>query len=222
MANFGFKDLVLVEPYAPVWKETRAAVGAGEVIHSAKEAKTLAEALRDRTLVIGTTTGRRRNLDRDLISMRELPAWLAGRNGRYRAALLFGSEKTGLSNEALSYCHALVRIPTTVHSPSMNLGQAVAVCCYELARSAKAAQTGSPARRRPSDPTTLQSLDHLFDRLVRILDVSSYFTPKSREAQLLKLRRFMLDLNLSNHDARILGGALAQTEWRLNSTKSGK
>ena len=85
--------------------------------------------------MIGTTTGSRRNLGRELLPLPELAAWLRRRKARGRAALLFGSEKTGLSNEDMSHCHALVRIPTTPDCPSMNLGQAVAVCAYELARS---------------------------------------------------------------------------------------
>ena len=66
---------------------------------------------------------------------RELPVWLA-QNGtkRSQAALVFGSEKHGLTNEDMSHCHAIVRIPTSPDTPSMNLVQAVAVCCYELAR----------------------------------------------------------------------------------------
>jgi TrmH family RNA methyltransferase len=219
MANFGFDDLVLVAPYDPVWKESRSAVGAGHVIKSARATNSLVEALADRTLVVGTTTGKRRNLDRDLISLRDFPAWLARHRNSAPAALLFGSEKTGLSNEALSYCHALVRIPTTHQSPSMNLGQAVALCCYELARSGKAATSPASSGAHHSEPADLQALDHLLLRLVDVLDASGYFTPKAREAQLLKLRRLVFDLRLTSRNARLLGGVIAQIEWRLKTPK---
>lgn len=229
MANFGFQDLMVVRPHAPVWQETRSAVGAEEIVKSARAVEDLREAVADRTVVVGTTSGARRNFDRDLISLAEFPQWLRKRSQLTRAALLFGSEKTGLSNEHLSFCHALVRIPTVPGCPSMNLGQAVAVCCYELARLGGQARHGGMARagvvasRVPtvrihhSEPANLQSLLHVFERAERVLDDCGYLRPKSRAATLVKMRRLLLDLGLTNNDAKILGGILAQIEWRLKN-----
>ena len=246
MANFGFRDLAVVEPYEPVWQETRSAVGAEEVVQSARRVDQVKEAVDDCTLVIGTTAGSGRNLDRDLVALHHLPAWLESRARSValvadapesegaetrpesprvpeQAALLFGSEKTGLSTEALSYCHALVRITTSADCPSMNLGQAVAVCCYELTRAG--AVSASPPSAMPivpngatvhvSAPANVQSLDHLFERAVRILDHVGYLQPKSRDAMLIKLRRVLFDLGLTNNDVKILGGILAQIEWKF-------
>jgi TrmH family RNA methyltransferase len=217
IANFGLKELVVVSPFEPTWREAKSAVGAEALMKSARSVESLEDAIGDATLVVGTTTGRRRMLDRDLISVTELPAWLKRRRSHRAAALLFGSEKTGLSNQDLSFCHAVVRIPTVPNCPSMNLGQAVAVCCYELARASKGAAPQAGLRTHRSNQATMQSLTHLFDRAVRLLDQSGYFHPKSRDAQVLKLRRFFLDRGLTNNDARILGGALAQLEWRLKN-----
>ena len=242
MANFGFRDLVVVEPHAPVWRETRSAVGAEEIVKSARAVSELREAIAGSTAVIGTTSGSRRNLDRDLIPLAELRKWVKRRPRLKRAALLFGSEKTGLSNDALSYCHALVRVPTFPECPSMNLGQAVAVCCYELARAGAAPGRGSrrksgganrvgaaagggaarsaPKLRAPavhlSEPANLQSLLHVFERAERVLDRVGFLKPKSRAATLVKLRRLLLDLGLTSNDVKILGGVLAQIEWKLN------
>jgi TrmH family RNA methyltransferase len=219
MANFGFKDMVVVAPHAPVWQEARSAVGAEEIVESARVVNNLLEAVGDATLVVGTTCGLRRNLDRDLIPLAELPAWLRRRRVRGRAALLFGSEKSGLSNEHLSYCHALVRIPTSAGCPSMNLGQAVAVCAYELAR-AGAVSTRTPRLSvHRSDPANLQTLEHLFERAARLLDQVGYLKPKSRSATLIKLRRLLLDLELTNYDARVLGGVLAQVGWAVRNPR---
>lgn len=235
MANFGFQDLVVVKPHAPVWQETRSAVGAEEIVKSARAVDDFREAIADRTVIVGTTSGSRRNFDRDLISLAEFPKWLKrrvptppGRDGGKRsclarAALLFGSEKTGLSNEHLSFCHALVRIPTVPGCPSMNLGQAVAVCCYELARLGGQARTGGVASHVPlvrvhrSEPANLQSLLHVFERAERVLDNCGYLKPKSRAATLVKMRRLLLDLGLSNNDVKILGGILAQIEWKMKN-----
>ena len=221
MANFGLRDLVVAAPHAPVWREARSAVGGGEVLESARAVSDLAEAVGDVTLVLGTTSGTRRNLDRELIPLSRLAAWLKEYAPRHkRVALLFGSEKTGLSNEHLSHCHVLVRIPTSARCPSMNLGQAVAVCCYELARAGFVAVEPRPARTHLSDPANLQALEHVFDRAARVLDQVGFLKSKSRGATLTKLRRLLLDLELTNNDVKILGGVLAQIEWKLKIEKT--
>jgi len=217
MANFGFRELVVVSPYGPVWQETRSAVGAEEVVTSARAVEKLVDGIADAPLVVGTTAGSRRNLDRDLIPLPDFPAWLRRRKAKGSVALLFGSEKTGLSNEDLSFCHALVRIPTVVDCPSMNLGQAVAVCAYELSRAGLVPARPLRPTVHSSDPAGTQSLEHLFERAARVLDHVGYLKPKSRDATLLKLRRLLRDLELTNHDAKILGGVLAQVEWKLQS-----
>lgn len=216
LANFGLKDLAVVAPFEPTWKEARtSAVGADAVMARARAVPALIDAIGDSTLVIGTTTGARRKLDRELLPLPELAGELRRRRARGNAALLFGSEKTGLGNDEMSHCHLLVRIPTTEESPSMNLGQAVAVCAYELARAGlvDARTTYSPARR--AEIATAQSLEHLFERVEHVLEMSGYLQPLSREAMLLKLRRHLLELKLSTRGARILGGVLAQVEWKL-------
>ncbi len=218
LANFGLLEMAVVAPFGPTWDEARqAAVGADTVIAAARAVPSLADILSDATLVIGTTTGSRRNLGRELLPLPELATWLRRRRARGIVALLFGSEKTGLSNEDLSRCHALLRIPTTQDCPSMNLGQAVAVCAYELARSGVLSLRPPSVTMRRSDPANLQTLDHVFERAVQLLDVSGYLQPKSRAAMLIKLRRLLLDLNLTCNDARILGGVLSQVEWKLDS-----
>ena len=221
MANFGIKDLVVVQPYGPVWRETRSAVGAEEVVRNARAVESLAEALGDATLVVGTTSGQRRTLDRKLRDLDDLRAWIKKQTQQRRrgqAAILFGSEKTGLSNENLSYCHVLARIPTRPACPSMNLGQAVAVCCYELARRGGGAKVGNTTRAQVSSPASIQSLEHILERATRVLESAGYLKPKSRTATLMKLRRLLIERRLSSHDAKILGGVLAQVEWKLDPT----
>jgi TrmH family RNA methyltransferase len=219
-ANFGFQEMVVVAPYDPVWQEARSAVGAGEVLQSARAVSSLREAIGDAKVVIGTTAGTRRNLDRHLISLPDLPTWLQRRKVQGRAAILFGSEKTGLSNEHLSYCHALVRIPTREDCPSMNLGQAVALCAYELARAGAVPPRLPRLTVHQSGPANIQTLDHLLERAVRVLDRVGYLKPKSRNAILIKLRRLLLNLELTNHDARVLGGIVAQIEWKIGQVNA--
>jgi TrmH family RNA methyltransferase len=217
LANFGFNELVLVRPHDPVWQEARSAVGASQILKSARAVNDFVEAVADCTLVVGTTTGSRRNLDLQPLSLTAFTEKLRELPVHSGAALLFGSEKTGLSNEQLSYCHFLVRVPTTANCPSMNLGQAVAVCCYELARAARFPKAKAPPRVHASPPASVQSLDHILDRMVRLLDYAGYFNPKARSVQITRLRRLLLELQLSNYDVRVLGGILAQMEWKTRS-----
>lgn len=215
LANFGLSELVVVAPHPPVWQETRSAVGAEEIVRAARAVDDIREAIGDRTWVVGTTSGSRRNLDRVLIPLNEPGVWLPKRARQSRMALLFGSEKTGLSNEEMSFCHALVKIPTSGQCPSMNLGQAVAVCCYELAREGAISTGPASAKIHHSDPANLQSIEHVFARAERVMDHIGYLKPKSRAATLIKLRRLLLDHELTNNDVKILGGILAQIEWKL-------
>jgi len=132
VANFGFSELCAVEPHAPVWKEATSAVGAEALLRRAP-ALTLDAALEGAHLILGTHDGRRRG-GPVVVELPALREWLAARSpAGGRLAVLFGCEKSGLSNVELDRCHAAVRIPTSAGCPSMNLAQAVAVVAYELA-----------------------------------------------------------------------------------------
>jgi tRNA C32,U32 (ribose-2'-O)-methylase TrmJ len=121
-------------------------------------------------------------------------------------ALLFGSEKFGLSNEDLSYCHWLLRIGT---EGSMNLGQAVAVCLYELVRQAAAPK---PDRRKPA---MAAELDRLTKLLTEVLDQSGYVHSEGADA---KIRRLVRRLDLAGHDAEVWLGMIRQIHWKLTSS----
>src|SRR5271156_5585091 len=149
MHDFGFRDLRLVNDYAVPLEAARSAIDASAVLAGAREFLTVAAAVADCALVAGTTAVGARALQHPLFALREAAPRLlealtedaapdSGQQEKPRVALLFGSEKTGLSSDELSHCHWLLTIPMHLHPdhrhPSMNLGQAVAVCLYELVR----------------------------------------------------------------------------------------
>ena len=141
MHDFGLRQLRVVNEYDVPFEGARSAVDASAVLADASCHTQLAEAIADCTLVIGTTAVGERELRHPLLTLEEAALRMKAevlRPDGGRVALLFGSEKTGLSNEELSFCHLLLTIPMYPHAearhPSMNLGQAVAVCLYELAR----------------------------------------------------------------------------------------
>jgi tRNA/rRNA methyltransferase len=130
-------------------------------------------------------------------------------------ALLFGSEKFGLSNDDLSHCHWLMRIPTREEHGSMNLGQAVAVCLYEIARQPAAVR----AKAEPERPATAQDLERLTQRLEEVLELSGYVHGDGGGSTRLKIRRLMRRMKLDAHDAEVWLGMLRQIRWKLISYK---
>lgn len=134
MSNFGVRNLRLVKPFEPGFREARSAVGAAATLQDARIFPSVAEAVADCTLVIGTTGGRDRHLDKSLRRLQDAAPLVEKETARGNVAILFGSEKRGLSNDDLSYCHWTMHIPTAADHVSMNLGQAVAVSLYEITR----------------------------------------------------------------------------------------
>src|SRR5690349_15243508 len=126
MANFGFAHLSVVNPYQIAFRQARSAVGASALLASAQEFSSVAEAVADCALVVGTTASRYRELKHRLETLDKGAALIRKGLKSSPTALLFGSERTGLSNDDLSHCQWLMTIPTGGMQPSMNLGQAVA------------------------------------------------------------------------------------------------
>jgi tRNA/rRNA methyltransferase len=216
MSNFGFFDLRLVEPYDIAWKEARSAIGAAAVLEAARVYSTVAAAVTDCSLVVGTASLGHRDL-RIVVRRLEYGARLIRRHlDDGPAALLFGSEKFGLSNEDLSQCHWLLRIPTREEHESMNLGQAVAVCLYELVRRGRA--PGAEQAKGPAKATAgeLALLEDLLDGILRD---SGYSQPRTSKSAGNKLRRLLCRMELNRQDAQVWLGMLRQLRWKLNSPK---
>jgi tRNA/rRNA methyltransferase len=137
-------------------------------------------------------------------------------------ALVFGPEKHGLTRDDLSYCHLLVEIPTDPQQPSMNLGQAVAVCLYELIRSADSAPESSsesePATPAPSITSAASSgrLDLLAGVIEEAMRAAGYSPRIMQEANRHDLRLLLRRLSLSTYDTRRILGLFRRILWRLN------
>lgn len=133
MSNFGVSDLRVVQPFAPVWREAVSAVGAQDIMQNAAQLGSLDEALKDCTFSLAATALRNRDVVQEIITLPHLNARLEQLPGQ-KIALVFGNEKTGLSNEDIERCDAILNIPTVAKQPSINLAQAVILTCYELSR----------------------------------------------------------------------------------------
>jgi tRNA/rRNA methyltransferase len=209
MANFGCTRLRVVNPYEVAFREARSAVGAAPLLASAEEFPTLADAVADCALVVGTTSVGHRELQHPLRRLEDGARLM--RQAAGPVALLFGSEKFGLSNEDMSHCHWLMRIPTVDLNRSMNLGQAVAVCLYELARDARAAA----ATEKPMKVASAADTEQITAMLVEALERSGYIKPLTAGSAKTKVRRLVRRLNLSARDAPVILGMLRQILWKL-------
>jgi TrmH family RNA methyltransferase len=210
MSNFGFRRLRVVNPFEIAFREARSAVGATEVLASAEEYKSVAEAVADCSLVLGTTAVRHRQLQHPLQRLDQAAGFIRKQLQSGAVALLFGSEKVGLSKEDLSHCHWLIHIPTQEAHLSMNLGQAVAVCLYELARSA----TPKPLSQK-LNRATAGDAERITDTLLQALCASGYVKRGSAASTEDKVRRLTRRLNLQSGDAEVLLGMLRQIVWKL-------
>jgi tRNA/rRNA methyltransferase len=213
MGNFGAGQLRVVQPYDAAFREARSAVGAGQLLRKAKEFPTVADAVADCTVVVGTTAARNRELQQRLVALPAAAMEIRKRLAAGRVALLFGSEKRGLSNRDFSHCHWLLRIPTRESIPSMNLGQAVAVCLYELAISGRRARATAP------DPlATSGKLELLTKLLLDLLESSGYVRAGSETSVEERTRRMLRRAHLPEEDAEVWMGMLRQVKWKIERT----
>src|SRR6476620_5298267 len=182
LSNFGVSKLRLVNPYDPAFREARSAVGAAPLLCRAEVYDSVAAAVADCILVVGATAARARELHLPLRRLEQGSRIIRKNLGSGRVALMFGSEKRGLLNDEMSHCHWLMRIPTR-EGLSMNLGQAVAVCLYELIRDAK-----PQARTAPTKRASAGDLERITVALIEALTKSGYVNPRTSASTEEKIR----------------------------------
>jgi tRNA/rRNA methyltransferase len=219
MANFGFRRLAVAAPYAPTWREARSAVGAPDILLNAAETVSLAEAVAQATLVVGTGTLTYRKPEQQVVSLPDLAPLVRRELERGgRVAMVFGPEKHGLTREDLSYCHILVEIPTDARQPSMNLGQAVAVCLYELAT-----RTASGATEIAAEPAVAPSgrLELLAGVVEETMREAGYSPRTMQAANQHDLRLLLRKLGLQERDLRRILGLFRRILWRLRRAAPG-
>jgi TrmH family RNA methyltransferase len=215
MSNFGILHLRVVNPYKAAFREARSAVGASALLAAAEEYETVAEAVADCTLVVGTTAVRHRELQHPLRRLEYGARLIRKQLASTRVALLFGSEKFGLSNATLSHCHWLMRIPTCEGNISMNLGQAVAVSLYELVRDSKAARPTDKVKRARS-----AELERITTTVLEAMRSSGYLNRRPIADVEERVRRLVRRIELPAEDTTAWLGILRQIVWKLRPEKT--
>jgi len=213
MSNFGVSELRLVNPYEVAFREAKSAVKSHHILQAAREYPSVADAVADCGLVVGTTSKGHRTLDHPLRRLEMGGRIIRRKLAATPVALLFGSEKFGLSNDEMSHCHWLMRIPAREEHGSMNLGQAVAVCLYEIMRDPAAAK----AAPGPKQAATAEQAERVTQLLEEILDRSGYVHARVAGSTRLKIRRLIRRMDLTAHDAEVWLGMLRQILWKLVS-----
>jgi len=211
MKNMGLGDLVLVRPRARRSLLARAmAVHAADLLEGARVVLTLAEAVADCALVVGTTA-RRGRYHVGAATPRELAPEIVRRARRQRVALVFGPEDHGLANEDLKHCHRLLTIPTSAAYASLNLAQAVMVCAYEIFVAA------SKPRPAPGDAdlqlAPAARVSFLFERLQHAFLRIGFLPPDNPDHIMFALRRLLGRTGMEERELRILLALARQIEW---------
>jgi TrmH family RNA methyltransferase len=221
MHDFGFSDLRVVNEYSAPFEaaelEAKSAVAASSVMQSARRFDSLAEAIADCNLIVGTTAIGEREIRQTVEPIRETAPRVAEALGRAeRVALLFGSEKTGLTREQLSHCSLLTTVP--MYQPegerhlSMNLGQSVAVCLYELSREGFAGARELPELHEAA--ATAADRERLTQMLLDVMHTTEYARRFPANAAEPLVRQLVQQLGSNHREAMTWMGILKQILWR--------
>ncbi len=208
MKNMGLSRLVLVDSTDPYSSEAyQMAYGAKEILERARVVKTLAQAVSTAGLVVGTTVRHHKGYGH-LMPLPDLVSEILSYATRQRVAVVFGSERTGLTNDEIALCQRLVVIPTAPAFPSLNLAQAVMVVLYELWQ-------GSSQRISVPDRTLApsQGLEYFYQDLEQLLSSIGFVKGRQGRFILADLRRIFGRAGLDSREVRILRGILRQIRW---------
>ncbi|MCC2614940.1 tRNA (cytosine(32)/uridine(32)-2'-O)-methyltransferase TrmJ [Aestuariibacter halophilus] len=209
MKTMGLGELVLVDPVsAPDGKASAMAAGAGDVLGNAKTVATLAEAVQDCGLVVGTSA-RSRTLPWPMLEPRECGEKLVQEVANYPVALVFGRENSGLSNDELQQCHYHVCIPANPEYSSLNLAAAVQTLCYEIRMAHLNAESYPPVEETYP---LVEDLERFYTHLESTL-LETGFIVKNHPGQVMtKLRRLFNRARPEAQELNILRGILASID----------
>jgi TrmH family RNA methyltransferase len=209
LKSMGLERLVLVAPRRPGNPgAARMAVHARDVLARARVVSSLAEAVGDCELVVGTTSRPAAN-GRAAVPPRAVVSEILAAATRQDVALVFGPEDHGLRNDELDVCHRVVTIPTSPAYRSLNLAQAVLVCLYELFVGAETDRV-PPA---PPERAAVERLEFMFGRLEAGLGAIGFLHPGSRRHMMAVLRRILGAAPVDDRAVSVLLGVARQMQW---------
>ena len=209
MKNMGLSQLYLVAPVSfPHADATARASGADDVLARATVCETLDEALAGCGLVFGASA-RLRSLPWPLEEPREAARQMLVASDKAPVALVFGREHSGLSNDELESCNALVHIPCNEDFSSLNIAAAVQVLSYEIQL---AAREGVTEVADDSEPATADEIERLYTHLEETLQLLEFLDPQNPRQLMRRLRRLYNRARLEHTEVNILRGILTAAQ----------
>ena len=215
MNNMCFKNLILVDPQCPVGEIAYArSSGAHAILDQLKSFQYLQDAISDSHLVVGLTA-RQRSLTWPQFFPEELATKIKLDGGDRRVALIFGREHSGLTNEELSLCNAMVSIPANPDFSSLNVASAIQVMCYEIY---KILIKNEHAFEYESieEPATSYDVEGFYQHLQQVLHTTEFLDADNPGQLMHRLRRLYQRTGLTKTEVNILRGILSSVEKYRN------
>ena len=213
MKNMGLADLVLVNPQSfPHQDALSRASGADDILESALVVNNLLEGISDCHYVIGASA-RSRSIDWPSLYPKECAKKILTEHRDEYTAIVFGPEKSGLKNQDLDHCHALLNIPTSSDFSSLNLAMAVQIFCYEL----RSQFYGEQPYKYESNVryASVQEMENFYDHLESHLVVNEFLDPENPRHLMRRIRRLFNKASPDQNEINILRGILSSFEYRL-------
>lgn len=222
MKTMGIKDLRLVSPRKPYSQETWAlASGANAIVEQAKIVPDLPAAIADCQYVIGASARSERTLQWPQMDSRECGICVAERLPLQKVALVFGRERTGLTNEELEHCNALVHIPMAFDYMSLNIAMAIQVLSYECATAVRLA---TPAEAATTDPdevlASAEAMEGFYTHLEQSMIDARFLDPENPRLLMRRMRRLFGRAEVTVSEMNILRGMLAAFAGRKFQSRS--
>jgi tRNA (cytidine32/uridine32-2'-O)-methyltransferase len=220
LKNMGLSDLHLVAPEDyPSPEATARAADAEDVLARAVVCADLDQALEGCHFVVGTSA-RSRRIAWPMSEPTAAAERVLAEATRGTVALLFGTERTGLTNAELDRCHMLVHIPTSPVYPSLNLASAVQILAYEVYRTALAG--GAPVEKETAPPASEHELERFYRHLEEIMIATEFLDPAKPRFLMRRLRRLYNRAQPDQNEINILRGILTAVQKGLKLDKNTK
>ncbi|GJQ08471.1 hypothetical protein GpartN1_g262.t1 [Galdieria partita] len=223
MRNFNFSKLILVNPKCNYMEGRARAMRGIDVLTNCKVVMSLAEALNGCTRVVASTS-RQRDSCADLVleDPRSVLSWLTHSGFGSTAAIVFGRESSGLTNDELKLAHRFLKIPASEEYPVLNLAMAVGIVCYELYISSTETAVGNLNLRttKASSEANFETKESLYKRLENLLLSISFISEQSKKKRMMRFRSMLNRLNMSTKEANMLHGVISHVEQTWKPKKS--
>lgn len=216
MKVMGLSQMVLVDPQCQVDAQAIAlAAGASEIALNAQIYPKLEAAVADCGLVVGTSA-RSRTLEWPMLEPRECGEKLISEANQHSVAMVFGRERTGLTNDELQLCHYHVCVPANPEYSSLNLAMAVQLLSYEVRMAYLALQQSSQSSTLQEEYPRHQELERFYAHLEQVIMQTEFISAQQPGQVMNKLRRMFTRARPESQEINILRGILTSVQKSIS------